>query len=334
MANLPPRPSRTSEAFIGLLRATRRIGSTAAALITVLALAAVALIDLVTGTTLSFGFLYTSVTAFAAWCLRERAGLAVATTGIVLMAMINGFYSTSPLEGLGLATPAAIWNTVSRALVMYLVALVVGGLRYGLEVERWRAGTDGLTGALNRAAFLAAMAEKIGEAQRRAQALVLAYIDLDGFKKVNDRFGHSAGDDVLRGFATAAARTIRAEDLFGRIGGDEFVALMVVPTCAEGDGMAEMLHARLTSTLAATGYPVTCSMGAAVVEAAEVVDAEALIKLADAMMYDVKRQGKNALASGTIGGINGALATAFPFSDRDTAFEDLLVKIDAFERAA
>jgi diguanylate cyclase (GGDEF)-like protein len=184
---------------------------------------------------------------------------------------------------------------ISRSLSMTIMIALASGLRHSLDQARWSATTDALTGVLNKAAFQHRLSELISHAQRRDDSLILAYLDLDGFKSVNDGFGHAAGDRLLCTFAEQASDTIRARDLFARVGGDEFVALMTVQTCHLGDIAAEHFHHRLSVILRETGYAVTCSMGAMVVESRTVSSPEALVEAADALMYEVKRTGKNAL---------------------------------------
>jgi diguanylate cyclase (GGDEF)-like protein len=135
----------------------------------------------------------------------------------------------------------------------------------------------------------------VAQAQRRGDSLVVAYIDLDGFKGVNDGFGHAAGDMLLRQFAESAVGAIRAHDLFARIGGDEFIALLTVASCPQGDTAAERLHDRLSRILRDIGHDVTCSVGALVLDSRQVTLPERMIEAADELMYEVKHSGKNAL---------------------------------------
>ena len=150
---------------------------------------------------------------------------------------------------------------------MTVMVALASGLRHSLDHARWSATTDPLTGVLNKAGFHRRLRALVSHAQRRQESLVLAYVDLDGFKGVNDGFGHAAGDTLLRDFSEQANDAIRAHDLFARIGGDEFVTLMTVPNCMLGDVAAEALHDRLSRILRETGHTVTCSMGAMVVDA-------------------------------------------------------------------
>lgn len=85
--------------------------------------------------------------------------------------------------------------------------------------------TDPLTGLLNRRGFEDALSRALARSERHGEEGVLAYIDLDGFKQVNDGFGHDAGDAVLRHIAGQLARTVRATDYVARLGGDEFAVV-------------------------------------------------------------------------------------------------------------
>jgi diguanylate cyclase (GGDEF)-like protein len=131
--------------------------------------------------------------------------------------------------------------------------------------------------------------------RRRGSTLLLLYMDLDGFKAVNDRHGHAAGDMVLRRFADEARARMRPDDLFARLGGDEFCAFLAIERGVAPEQVAESLHARLSEALRSTGHAVTCSMGAVVIDPAVAHDTERMIALADEAMLEVKRNGKNAI---------------------------------------
>ncbi len=95
-----------------------------------------------------------------------------------------------------------------------------------VHIYRSAASTDGLTGLLNRRAFLEGALALCGLQAKRREAVSLLMFDLDHFKSVNDRFGHAAGDDLLKLFAQTARRCMRADDIIGRFGGEEFVAIV------------------------------------------------------------------------------------------------------------
>ncbi len=152
-----------------------------------------------------------------------------------------------------------------------------------------RATSDGLTGLGNHAAFHAALAEACTRPPRPRLALLVA--DLDGFKAVNDRSGHAAGDRVLTEVACCLQAALRAEDRLYRIGGDEFAALIRVADSEEAQATAERLHRAVAE---APGPPI--SIGVAVHERNEAGDS--LFGRADGALYRVKRSGRDGIAVG------------------------------------
>ena len=262
-------------------------------------LAAVNALDFLSGIQMALMFLYLTVAGLAAWTFGERKGLMfgllVALSGA---AVRHVQIAANPAHML---TPAMeVWTVFARVLTSSLVVVLVSGMRGAIRIEQWRASTDGLTGVLNKTSFHARMATTLAAARGTARGFILCYMDLDGFKQVNDRHGHSAGDDILRIFAQAAVDTIREGDLFARIGGDEFVALLSIPHTEDGDLVAALVHRRISIILERTGLPVSCSMGALVATADELEPLEAAIQLADSLMYEVKHSGKDALRVGRI----------------------------------
>jgi diguanylate cyclase (GGDEF)-like protein len=311
-----------------MVSATAQLSKPRAWTFSIASLVATVLLDHVTGAVISLSFLYIFAAAVAVWCLGERLGLVLSIVAILISAVLKHYdFVAITQQGRGIGLGAEAWNTFARILSIVIVGIVVDGLRIALALERWRASHDGLTGALNKAAFQERAGVLVRRAREQDRALVLAYMDLDGFKGVNDRHGHSAGDRVLRAFAGAAAKQIRDADLFARVGGDEFVALMAVRSCEEGDQVAEMLHGRLTKILRETGFAVTCSMGA-LVSASEMIDLDdGGLELADTLMYEVKRSGKNALRIARGGSLEARLHAAYPPIVNDDMV-DILARID------
>lgn len=311
MDNRPPEITATSRLFLTLVRATDHWSGRRCWLVSVAGFAVLELVDYLTGAYISLLFPYMICAAIAVWCVGERGGVVLAACAVVISALIRHHALMADPNGIAIGPLTEIWNCITRLLSITLLASLVAGLRAALELERWRASCDGLTGVLNKLAFDERMAITLHRARDGGQAVLFAYMDLDGFKGVNDRYGHAAGDGVLRSFATAASQAIRSTDLFARIGGDEFVVLMAIPSCGDGDQMAAMLHSRLTAILMATGYDVTCSMGALVIDARELSSGVSLIELADSLMYEVKRSGKNAFRTARPGGV-------VPFGERES----------------
>jgi two-component system cell cycle response regulator len=154
---------------------------------------------------------------------------------------------------------------------------------------------DGLTGAFNRKYYNDRLAAEVAFARRHGTQLGLILLDLDHFKGVNDRYGHPAGDVVLRHVAAGVAQQLRSEDLFARIGGEEFaVVLRGIPLhgCVH---LAERLRAvseALPVVLDGRVLHVTMSLGCAVLMG-DRVSATELTSMADERLYEAKRGGRN-----------------------------------------
>lgn len=290
----PPPQSALIKAMMRSFRWTMLLDQRQAWLAVVTALAVTFFVDWATGPSVSMTIGYLFVDCLAAWTLRERVGIAMVLASVAIGTAINGF-GDIPLGHSGLSASIAIWNTATRAAGAIMIVLVVATLRHSIDSERWRASTDYLTRSLNGGAFRSQIERIARVGRRRGATLLLLYMDLDGFKAVNDRHGHAAGDAVLRGFADEARARMRADDLFARLGGDEFCALLAIEPGAAPEQVAESLHARLSEALRATGHAVTCSMGAVIVDAAAATDTERLLQLADEAMLEVKRNGKDAI---------------------------------------
>lgn len=331
MSSRPPELTAASRFFVNLLDATDNWSPRRAWTMSLLVFAGVFAAETLTPVSVNTMLLYMAATAFAVWALGETGGLSLGLLGACIGTSIKHYeVMQAGLHFIGMG--AQIWNTATRFVSASVLALMVNGLRSALALERWRAASDGLTGVLNKMAFEERMGHAIGQAKAQGHALVLAYMDLDGFKGVNDRHGHSAGDRVLRTFAAAASHNIRSTDLFARIGGDEFVALMSVRSCEEGDAVAAMLHDRLTAILQETGFDVTCSMGALVSDAAAMEVDGGVLEMADMLMYEVKRSGKNALRLARGARLGATLRSAYPAPEGHD-LQQLLDRIDRADNA-
>ncbi|MET0269149.1 MAG: GGDEF domain-containing protein [Sphingomonas sp.] len=252
-------------------------------------------LDWATGPNLSFNGFYILIICFAAWSLRLMGGLVIGAVFGVASFGLNGFGDSFMPHAEGLSAGVALWNLLMRGCWVAVVVVLVAGFRRSYETQRHRARTDDLTGALTKHAFRDHLNRSVTAGARRGFSLVMIYSDLDGFKAVNDRFGHGAGDAVLVAFSDAAARTIRSRDVLARMGGDEFVMLLTVETADDGFAAAERVHRTVGKALAELPYPVTASMGAIIVERPRQTDQAAILEMADALMYEVKAAGKNAL---------------------------------------
>jgi diguanylate cyclase (GGDEF)-like protein len=159
------------------------------------------------------------------------------------------------------------------------------------DLERL-ATVDGLTGVLNRRAWLVRAAEEIAASGRHARPVAVLMIDLDNFKQINDRQGHDAGDRALRCVARALQSSVRAGDIVGRYGGEEFCVLM----CQADDAAARAYDRRLREHLATAaalelGFELNFSAGIAKRVGTEET-LESLLKRADSTLYRAKDEGR------------------------------------------
>jgi diguanylate cyclase (GGDEF)-like protein len=184
----------------------------------------------------------------------------------------------------------------SRLLAM-LVAERTRELEASRAQLRIQATHDGLTGMLNREAIQRVLTEEMARARRESRTVAVALIDLDHFKRINDSYGHLAGDEALRWFAAAVGAAIRPYDHAGRYGGEEFlVVLTEIPREAIEQRLVS-LHAAFSNlpvSVRGSQFRVDCSMGATVFDPTDgAASVESLLAIADEALYAAKAAGRN-----------------------------------------
>jgi len=152
---------------------------------------------------------------------------------------------------------------------------------------------DGLSGLLNRAHWEEQVRAAFADGLRQGRAAVVVMADLDHFKHVNDRHGHAAGDEVIRRFSQTLKRLLRASDVCGRYGGEEFGILMLDTTEAEAIRLLQRVRLSLHHTpMLESEPPVTASFGVAALEA-QFASVDAWLRQADDRLYQAKRLGRD-----------------------------------------
>ena len=252
-------------------------------------IAVVGVLDYLTGEQIAFALFYLIPIAMVTWFVGRRLGLAasVASAGVWLAVDIA--------SGRFYAHPAIyVWNTFISFGFFLVVTLLLAALKNALESEKRLARLDNLTGAANRRRFTELLRAESDRSQRYRRPFTVAYVDLDNFKAVNDRFGHSVGDKVLLATVDRARALLRSTDSIGRLGGDEFAFLLPETGRAAAEGVISKIRAGLLEEMRGNGWEVTFSIGVLTCIHPP-GSTDDLIKLADDLMYSVKRSGKNAV---------------------------------------
>lgn len=252
-------------------------------------IALISVADYLTGSALAFSIFYLVPISLATWFVGKRAGIiAAALCAVAWLATLvaNGHAYSNTL--------VPIWNLIVGVGLFVCALVILSTLRDALDHERELARTDTLTGAANSRAFAERARFELKRAARYNRPFSLAYIDVDNFKVVNDRFGHGAGDELLRTVAKTLNANLRPTDTVARLGGDEFVILFVEAGYREAQAAIRRVQKSLAEIARESGWPVTFSIGMVTCEdPAESV--EVLLKMADTLMYGVKRGSKNGL---------------------------------------
>jgi len=155
---------------------------------------------------------------------------------------------------------------------------------------------DALTGLYNRRHLEHQLDVEIASALRHNKHLAVAMLDIDHFKKVNDTYGHAAGDAVLRAFAATIMQLIRPEDLFARYGGEEFTLVLRDTDVGRALAICERLRSTIHQTPIYFGsmtIAITSSCGIAVLEECETPDKPTIMRIADERLYQAKESGRN-----------------------------------------
>ena len=166
---------------------------------------------------------------------------------------------------------------------------------------RLKATYDALTGIYNRGAIIDILDRAVVRHQRHNEELALAFADLDHFKRVNDVYGHAAGDAVLREVALRMGQVLRPYDFLGRYGGEEMI--VVLPGCDTACALeiAERMRKNVCATPIPSDFgaiPVTVSIGVAVLKKGAATAYNELIQVADRALYIAKKEGRNRVALG------------------------------------
>ena len=243
--------------------------------------------DFATGAELSFSIFYGIPVGLSAWYLGRRFGLLFSILSALVLYWVD---AAGGHQSFG--TTSSFWNAGVFLAFFLIITVLLDNLHHALGALASQAQRDGLTGLLNDRTFRERCAPAFALAARHRRTLALGYIDLDGFKGINDQSGHAVGDQVLREVAAAIAKLLRGTDFAGRLGGDEFGVLLVETTADGPEVFFGRLHDALNAVAARHAWPLGISIGVGVFHPPPITPDDA-IRFADALMYQVKHSGKN-----------------------------------------
>jgi diguanylate cyclase (GGDEF)-like protein len=254
------------------------------------------ILDFLTGYELSFSLFYLIPVSLITWFTSRRLG--------ILASLASAFiwFIADVAAGSSYSHPFIyVWNTLIRFSFFIITVLLLSTLRRTLETERELARTDYLTGAVNSRLFYDFVQMEIDRIQRYKHPFTLAYIDLDNFKTVNDRFGHSKGDQVLCAVVNSTRKYLRKTDMIARLGGDEFAVLLPETNQESARVTLSKIQSGLLKEMRQGFWPITFSIGVLTCMTAPQTTDE-LVHMTDELMYSVKRNGKNAIKYSTFAG--------------------------------
>jgi diguanylate cyclase (GGDEF)-like protein len=273
-----------------MIASLETVGKPALAMIGFSLIALVGLLDYLTGYEASFSLFYLLPISLVVWFAGSRLGVTASVVSAIvelIADVLSGDNSLQPVFYL--------WNAAIRFGFFITVTLLLARLKNDLEHEKYLSRTDYLTGATSTGFFYGLLQMQMDLFQRYEHPFTLAYLDLDNFKTINDRFGHSTGDTVLRSVVTYTRNGLRKTDIVARLGGDELAILLPETDQKTAQKVVAKIREGLLDEMRRCGWPVTFSIGLMTFTAMPASTNE-LIKMVDDLMYTVKHNGKNAIS--------------------------------------
>lgn len=198
------------------------------------------------------------------------------------------------------AEPWLTWSSV--VFMLAFMAVLAAGFGFVLATfermasqMRKLASVDGLTGACNHNTTVSLLSHAMERGRREGQPVAFVMLDLDHFKRVNDRHGHAVGDQVLKAVAACTRSRLRGSDVLGRLGGEEFGLVLPATGASGARHLAEQVRLAVEALelQGDGGQPLRVTLSAGVAEAARADTPETLMHLADKALYQAKQQGRN-----------------------------------------
>ena len=226
------------------------------AIMGVILLALVGLLDYRTGYEISFSLFYLLPISSVVWFAGKRLGVTAAIVSALMELSIEVF------SGKNYSQPVFfLWNAAIRFGFYIIVTLLLAELKLSREHDKDLIRTDYVTGATSTRFFYDLLQKEINLFQRYNHPFTVAYIDIDNFKAINDQFGHSTGDIVLRNVVTFAKNGLRKTDVVARVGGDELAILLPETDEKAAQIVISKIKKKLLGEMRRSKWPVTLSIG-------------------------------------------------------------------------
>ena len=230
--------------------------------------------------------------ALAAWYGSRNQGIffSLLSTAICFI-----FDKTSPVHAY--SNPfAPYWDAASQLIVFLIIALLLSHLRARLRIENQLARIDALTGVMNGRGFVEASQQLITLAARHGRPTILAYIDLDNFRQMNEAFGHSEGEKALQTIGQLFIGSLRKTDVVGRLGSNEFALLLPETDASGARTKLGKLKNELTQKSREHNWPIKFSIGFVSFDMPPSSIDEAF-KIAESLMNQIRNSGKSTIIS-------------------------------------
>ncbi|AFY46648.1 diguanylate cyclase (GGDEF) domain-containing protein [Nostoc sp. PCC 7524] len=249
----------------------------------------IGLIDCYISPDISISFIYLVPIGIATWFADKYIGLLISVFSDVIIIIANQTQEQQNLHPF-----IHYWNGLVTLAFFLFANYLLAELKSTLKHLETLAQTDNLTGLTNRRFFLEIVNSEIEKSCRHEEPLTLAYVDIDDFKKINDKFGHGFGDRLLQSLANSAKSTLRKIDVIARMGGDEFAILLPRTDYDAAEVVLHRVQKVLSTSMREQGLSVTVSIGA-ITFSHPPQSVGKIIDKADSLMYTAKKKGKNLL---------------------------------------
>ncbi len=245
--------------------------------------------DLLSGYEISTSILFLVPIAISTWYGSHRAGIFFSLLSAALWLIMDDVIFHHPYAN----AFAPYWNAAVRLGGFLVAEELLNRLKIHLNIEKLLARSDDLTGLLNVRGFTEQAEKMFGVSARHNRHITLACIDLDNFRKVNEQYGQKEGDELLRVVGNKIAASLRASDVAGRMGGDEFAILLPETNEAGARSMFDTFRITMQQEMEKNNWPVSFSIGVVSYNSPR-ANLDDATRFADSLLYRVKKGGKNA----------------------------------------